>query len=89
MLLQEGYSSEELAEAKEILLCEVDALKKDNVPKISRRRHDSANKAVFDADDFLTLICYLDENELTLAKFVADDPSKCHPPVSWIVTWTF
>jgi len=78
VLLSEFYSSEELAESKELLLCEVDTLKLANFPKISRRRRDSVSKPMLDIDDMFTTIAFLDENQL-LAKcstFVASSPDK-------------
>jgi hypothetical protein len=76
VVMSEFYSVEELAEAKELLLKEVDSLKLENFPRISRRRRDSNSKPMLDIDDMFTAIAYLDENNRLkdIATFVATTP---------------
>jgi len=65
VLIYEFYSCEEIAEAKELLLSEIDLLKLQNAPKITRRRRDSiAGKAMLDIDDIVTGIMFIDEHHL-------------------------
>jgi len=75
----EFYSTEEVADAKDILLRELDDLKFANIPKIARRRRDSTgNKPALDIEDLFTLLAFWDENGYSsqLPLFVATHPDK-------------
>ena len=78
-LLLEFYSTEEVADAKDILLRELDDLKFANIPKIARRRRDSTgNKSALDIEDLFTLLVFCDENRYSsqLPLFVATHSDK-------------
>ena len=72
------FSSEDLADAKDLLLNVIDSLKMNNFPKISRRRRDSVNKPALDIEDIFTSFNFLDENRLwdKLPTFVATSPTR-------------
>ena len=78
----EFFSSEDVADAKDLLLNEIESMKINNFPKISRRRRDSVNKPVQDIEDIFTSLNFLDEIRLLdkLSTFVATSPSKMPSP---------
>ena len=72
------YSSEELSEAKDLLLKEVDGINIANLPKIARKRRDSTGKTAQEFDDIYQAVTFIDEKGL-LDKppaFVATNPEK-------------
>jgi hypothetical protein len=77
-LILEFYTSQELSEAKELLLVDIDRAKVDNFPRITRHRRDSASKYANELDDMLTALTFMDE-QLCLGKlsvFVASSPDR-------------
>ena len=88
-LLMDFYTAEELADAKTLLLTEIDALKLANFPKIVRRRRDSNGRNALDIDDIMAAITFMDENQLLakLPTFVSNHPDKM--PASRLVEGDF
>ena len=88
-LLMDFYTTEELADAKTLLLNEIDALKVANFPKMVRRRRDSNGRNALDIDDIMAAITFLDENQLLskLPSFVSNHPDKM--PASRLVEGDF
>ena len=80
-LLSDFYCYEDIANAKELLLVELDLLKSDKTPKIVRRRRDSAGGKLavdYNLDDIMAAVAFLDENKLLdkIATFVASSPES-------------
>ena len=79
-LILEFYSADDISEAKELLMLEIDGLKTTNPPKITRHRRDSVNrlKPALDIDDIIMAICYLDESQVLdkCSIFVANNPDN-------------
>src|ERR1051325_770770 len=75
-IMSEFYTAEELVEAKDLLLNEIDLLKLDNFPRISRRRRDSNGKPLLDIEDMFTALAHLDEQNVinNLPMFLAASP---------------
>ena len=61
-----------------MLLNEVDSMKLDNFPRITRRRRDSNAKVMLDLEDMFTAVTFLDENHQlsNLVTFIANNPDK-------------
>ena len=75
-LVIDFFSANDVAEGKETLLKELDNIRIDNLPRVSRRRRDSLDKGILDVEDIISLITFLDENQhiKLLPKFVATSP---------------
>jgi len=70
--------AEELSDAKDSLLGDVEKLNFDKFPKVSRRRRNSVGKLALDMDDIFSVLTYLDENGHLgkLSTFCAKSPDK-------------
>jgi len=79
-LISECYSADEITEAKNSLLSDMDTLKTSNFPKIIRKRRNSANrpKPLLDIDDIMASLTYLDEHQmwLKISQFTATSPDR-------------
>lgn len=72
------YATEEISNAKELLIIEVDKTVKDKWPKPARRRKDSSNRTANEVDDIYQVITCIDNHKLLnqLPLFVSCDPDK-------------
>ena len=75
-LITHFYSTEEISDAKDLLVKEMDALKLEKTLKITRHRRDGNH--VYDTDDIRLIISFLDENKQlgNLPTFVATSPDN-------------
>src|SRR5881296_440422 len=77
-LLVDFYSSNVIAESKNILIGEIDKLCIENVPRVARRHRETILKPAADVDDILLLITFLDEGQKisSLPAFVSSSPDE-------------
>src|SRR5579872_1511693 len=79
-LVTDFYNIDDISNAKEALLVEIDILKFADFPRIHRNRRGTAEagKPALDIDDIYTVFIFLDEHGHTkdLPTFVSDNPDK-------------
>jgi hypothetical protein len=81
-LAMDFYTVDEVSEAKDILLKEVESLNIENFVKVTKKRRDSTGKSALEFEDIYNVLTFLDENGHLhkLPLFVATNPDKLPSP---------
>jgi hypothetical protein len=77
-IIMDFYSSKDIADSKSLLIKEFEKLGVKNPPRITRSHRDSMASGSMDLDDIVSIITYLDENQLlkSIPAFVSSSPDN-------------